>query len=217
MRILVTCGPTYEPLDEVRRLTNFSTGRLGIGLANFLHGAGHEVLVLKGYYATCPEFLQPQSSIFTTTQDLLEKMRAAARASFDAVFHAAAVSDFGFGKIFKRTSATALEPVTSGKFSTRDGNLLAELVPAPKLISHLRALFPGATIVGWKYEVEGNRDQSIALAARQIVDNRTDHCVVNGPAYGAGFGVVAQSGRIQDCVDAPALYAHLNAQIQRPG
>ena len=36
MRCIVTAGPTYEPLDEVRRLTNFSTGRLGIELANFL-------------------------------------------------------------------------------------------------------------------------------------------------------------------------------------
>ena len=36
MNCIVTCGPTYEPLDEVRRLTNFSTGRLGTELANYL-------------------------------------------------------------------------------------------------------------------------------------------------------------------------------------
>jgi len=36
MNCIVTAGPTYEPLDDVRRLTNFSTGRLGTELANFL-------------------------------------------------------------------------------------------------------------------------------------------------------------------------------------
>ena len=41
MNCVVTAGPTYEPLDEVRRLTNFSTGRLGTELANTLTRHGH--------------------------------------------------------------------------------------------------------------------------------------------------------------------------------
>ena len=44
MRCIVTAGPTYESLDEVRRLTNFSTGRLGAQLARFLGERGEFVV-----------------------------------------------------------------------------------------------------------------------------------------------------------------------------
>ena len=53
MRFLVTLGPTYESLDEVRRLTNFSTGTLGTELVNSLTEQGHSVTALRGYYAIC--------------------------------------------------------------------------------------------------------------------------------------------------------------------
>ena len=52
MNCIVTAGPTFEPLDEVRRLTNFSTGRLGMELANFLAARGHKVVLLIGETAT---------------------------------------------------------------------------------------------------------------------------------------------------------------------
>ena len=48
MRCVVTAGPAYEPLDDVRRLTNFSTGQLGTELANYLTTEGHEVTLLSG-------------------------------------------------------------------------------------------------------------------------------------------------------------------------
>ena len=52
MRCIVTAGPTYEPLDQVRRLTNHSTGRLGSELTNYLTQCGHEVTLLIGEQAT---------------------------------------------------------------------------------------------------------------------------------------------------------------------
>ncbi|MFN7139090.1 MAG: phosphopantothenoylcysteine decarboxylase, partial [Limisphaerales bacterium] len=52
MKCIVTAGPTYEELDEVRRLTNFSTGKLGSSLANFLVAQGHEVTLFYGHYST---------------------------------------------------------------------------------------------------------------------------------------------------------------------
>jgi phosphopantothenoylcysteine decarboxylase/phosphopantothenate--cysteine ligase len=41
MKVIVTCGPSYEPIDQVRRLTNFSTGELGVLLSDELARAGH--------------------------------------------------------------------------------------------------------------------------------------------------------------------------------
>src|SRR5436309_8084245 len=52
MHCVVTAGPTYESLDGVRRLTNFSTGRLGSELVNFLAERGHEATLLLGQQAT---------------------------------------------------------------------------------------------------------------------------------------------------------------------
>ena len=52
MNCIVTAGPTFEKLDQVRRLTNFSTGRLGTELANYLTDQGHTVTYAKYYDAT---------------------------------------------------------------------------------------------------------------------------------------------------------------------
>ncbi len=213
MRCLVTCGPTYENLDKVRRLTNFSTGKLGIGLANHLRNDGHDVTVLKGYYAVCTDQCRAPVITFTTTQDLLDRLREAAKEGHDAVFHAAAVSDFAFEKVYKRAESGELQPITSGKFGTRDGNLFAELVPTPKIIGQLRGLFPSAFIAGWKYEVDGSRDSALALGKKQLTENNTDTCVVNGAAYGDGFGIVSRRTEVQHCATAEALYAALSQAI----
>jgi phosphopantothenate---cysteine ligase (CTP) len=104
MNCVVTAGPTFEPLDEVRRLTNFSTGRLGTELANFLAARGHHVTLLLGQLATYHgERKARRIETFTTTADLRERLKNLSAAKPDAVFHAAAVSDFAFGKIWRRT------------------------------------------------------------------------------------------------------------------
>lgn len=191
MRCLVTAGPTYEPLDQVRRLTNFSTGRLGTELANYLAARGHDVTLLIGQLATWHgERHVAKVETFTTTANLSERLQNFAGQQVEAVFHAAAVSDFTFGKVYRRSPQGEMTEVSSGKFSTHDGSLLAELVPTGKIISQLRTWFPQARLVGWKYEVEGNRETVLRLAREQIVACDTNACVANGPAYGLGFGLV---------------------------
>src|SRR5204863_5177018 len=191
MRCIVTAGPTYEPLDQVRRLTNHSTGRPGSELTNYLTQCGHEVTLLIGEQATWRgEREAARVETFTSTDNLRLRLRALADEAWDAVFHAAAVSDFTFGKTFRHDGKGTLHEVQSAKFSTRGEPLLVELVPTAKIISELRGWFPRATIVGWKYEVEGSREQVIEKASRQIFENQTDACVANGPAYGEGFGLV---------------------------
>src|SRR5882672_3572127 len=112
MRCIVTTDPTYEPLDNVRRLTNFSTGRLGTELARFLEGRGHEVKLLLGEQATYRE--GGHADIFTTTSDLRERLQTLASQPANAVFHAAAVSDFGFGKVWTRSVQGELKELESG-------------------------------------------------------------------------------------------------------
>src|SRR5437764_15293475 len=116
MRCIVTAGPTYEPLDEVRRLTNQSTGRLGSELTTYLTECGHEVTLLIGQQATWRgERGTARVETFTTTDNLRLRLRALADESCDAIFHAAAVSDFTFGKVFGRDAKGALHETHSGK------------------------------------------------------------------------------------------------------
>ncbi|HHY87152.1 MAG TPA: DNA/pantothenate metabolism flavoprotein domain protein [Verrucomicrobia bacterium] len=212
MNCIVTAGPTYEALDKVRRLTNFSTGRLGTELANFLAERGHDVTLLIGEQATYDGERRAQRvETFSTTADLREWLQAQAGSGVGAVFHAAAVSDFAFGKVWVRSQGGALTEVKAGKISTRNGTLLAELVPTPKIIADLRDWFPRARLVGWKYEVDGDRAGALEAGERQIRECLTDACVVNGPAYGEGFGVLRPNGK---CFHAEVVSALFNELVR---
>jgi len=211
MNCIVTAGPTIEPLDDVRRLTNFSTGRLGMELANFLTARGHKVTLLIGESATYAGECRAQTvKTFSTTADLRAKLKSFSRKKVDAIFQAAAVSDFAFGKIFTETKAgefTALK--ATKKISTRQGNLLVELLPTPKIIAELRGWFSKTKIVGWKFEADGGRTGALRLAEKQIADCATDACVANGPAYGKGFNLVLADGRKKHFPSAEKLFSAL--------
>ena len=216
MHCVVTAGPTYETMDNVRRLTNFSTGKLGTELANFLVTRGHQVALLIGEQATHGGERQAQQvETFTTTENLREKLQALAEQGFGAVFHAAAVSDFKFGKIWLRSPAGELSEIKSGKISTRQGTLLAELLPTPKIINELRNWYPRARLVGWKFEVDDDRAGVLRAAGEQLARCCTDACVANGPAYGPGFGLVTDGGKhIVHASDDAELFAALEALLR---
>ncbi len=208
MKCIVTAGPTSEPLDEVRRLTNASTGRLGSELANHLVASGHEVTLLLSRTATFPGPVTAQRlERFTTTADLRSVLAAQAGSAIDAVFHAAAVSDYAIGHVFRRDAAGVLTECRERKIPTATAGLLAELIATPKVLDELRSWFPPARLVGWKFEVEGDRNSALRRAREQIARSRTDACVANGPAYGPGFGLVEGDGGCRHLADRPALYA----------
>jgi len=207
---IVTAGPTYEPLDEVRRLTNFSTGRLGSELVNFLSDRGHRVTLLIGQAATWRgERNAAAVQTFTTTLDLLERLRALSGPEVHAVFHAAAVNDFKFGNVWQGIAGEKMRRVRANKIPTRADNLLIELRPTAKVIAELRGFFPNALVVGWKFEVDGSQKAAIEKAERQLAENNTNVCVANGAAYGAGFGIVTGKGKVTHCETTKELFAGL--------
>jgi phosphopantothenoylcysteine synthetase/decarboxylase len=194
MRVIVTCGPSYEPIDEVRRITNFSTGELGLRLTRQLRTAGHEVICFRGEAATWHD-PATASVPFSTNDDLLAKLGAvAATGGVDAVFHAAALADFRVER-----------PRAERKIASRAGELILTLVPATKLLGQLRGLFPSARIVGWKYELDDTREDALAMGRAQITNWGTDACVVNGIAYGAGYGFLSGDGTLVHLIDKAAL------------
>lgn len=205
MNILITCGPSYEPIDQVRRITNFSTGRLGITLANTFTDAGHKVICLKGEQAADPTPLRAQKTIpFTTNDDLAQKLQQLTTEKIDAIFHAAALADFKVASV----QNSAGQKIASAKFPTRAENLTLTLEPTTKVLPKLRLWFPQTKIVGWKYEVTGTREEAIKKALKQIAEASTNACVLNGAAYGPGF-LFCSPGISVPLATLPELCAYL--------
>ncbi len=216
MRCIVTAGGTFESLDLVRRLTNASTGQLGSSLAGYLAAQGHGVTLFRSQSAAAA--MPPAAVVvegFGSTTDLASRFLAGATDERIAIFHAAAVSDFTVGLTYRRVGVdgSELRAVCSSKYSTREGNLLVELRPTPKLLPGLREWYPRALIVGWKFEVEGGRDEALEAGRRQLLEATSDLCVVNGPAHGAGYTILSASGTVEVAADAAELLQLLSGRL----
>lgn len=211
MKVIVTCGPSWEPIDEVRRITNFSTGELGVQLCNTLARAGFEVFCFKGSGATHPgPSEQNYLCLFDTNDDLLELLtQASARHEIAAVFHVAALCDY---KV-QRVEDDQGRACQSAKIASRSGALTINLEPATKVIGELRELFPTSILVGWKYELVGTRKDALAKAARQIIENRTDACVLNGRAFDLGFAFCRHRNSPREFADKAGLVDCLAAWL----
>jgi len=207
MRVVITCGPALAPIDEVRRITNFSTGELGVLLANAFAVAGHEVVCFKGEAATTPLAVIDgvEAHTFSTNDDLAGKLAAVGGAA--AVFHAAALCDYEVASVRDEYG----EILSAKKIPSRAGELNLVLRPARKVLPELPAMFPGARIVGWKYELNGALADALHAGAHQLEDCGTDFCVVNGAAYGEGFGLLDREGRVRHFAGKAELCAGLVA------
>ena len=197
MKVIVTCGPSFEPIDQVRRLTNFSTGELGVHLSIQVARAGFEVFCLKGSGATHPgPSEQCHLSLFDTNDDLLNLLEQTSAAhKIAAVFHVAALCDYKVKRVEDDQGRSCKSP----KIASRSGALTISLEPATKVITKMRHLFPESILVGWKYELTGTRTEALAKAVRQMQENRTDACVLNGQAYGSGFAFCRPTQPIHEC------------------
>ena len=208
MKIIVTTGPSYEPIDEVRRITNFSTGELGVLLGNALAADGHEVFCLRGVASTYPGPMDPrvQHFPFTTNDDLLEQITYLSRTQeIGALLHVAALADYKVKHVIDERGSQQ----DAAKIESRSGSLTLTLEPARKVITKLRRLLPNARIIGWKYELNGSRAEALAKAWKQLRENATDACVVNGRAYGSGFGFCTPPGHVEEIADKPGVVKFL--------
>jgi phosphopantothenoylcysteine decarboxylase/phosphopantothenate--cysteine ligase len=207
MTILITIGPTQEPLDAMRLISNRSTGKLGTLLAATLADQGHTIIALRGTGSTASPIPLERENIrvvsFTTTEDLCSCLKRLSKEErIDAIFHTAAVSDF------------YLPSGGIGKIPTSSGSLTLTLEPTPKLLPRMREWFPSAMIAGWKFEAGGDREEALAAGCSQIATCHTDACVLNGPSYGDGFGVLSKSGTLTHLSDRSTLCTFLAQKVR---
>ena len=187
---IVTAGPASEPIDDVRRITNFATGEIGALLAAELVSSGFDVVLFRGRGATRTD-APPQAAVheFAGNRDLarlLAELSATRANDARAVFHAAALSDYAVTDVRGPDGAPAHENKIPGDLA----RIEITLEPAAKVLPRLRGWFPLARITAWKYELDGSREDAVRAARAQISQGRSHATVVNGAAYGPGFGVL---------------------------
>lgn len=182
MRVLVTAGPTREPLDAVRFLTNASTGRMGIEVARAAADAGHDaVLVLGPTHLAAPEHPRVRVVRVVTAREMLDACLAE-WPSCDALVATAAVSDFRFAS------------PAEGKPEKPAGPVTVELVPNPDVLATLAASKGARRVVGFALQVEDAERR----AREKLVRKNCDLIVLDAPAaMGADrsdFALIARDG-----------------------
>jgi phosphopantothenoylcysteine decarboxylase/phosphopantothenate--cysteine ligase len=166
-RVLMTAGPTREPLDPVRFLTNPSSGRMGAELAREAWRRGAEVTVIYG-----PGQVEMPSSARVVRVQTAEEMGRAVeeelrRQSWDVFVAAAAVADY-----------RPARPAAS-KIPTAEGERLVSLLPTPKILDRVRDLAPSCYIVGFKAETGQDARALCQAARRKLAEARADLVAAN--------------------------------------
>ena len=167
MKILITAGGTNEPIDQVRVLTNRSTGHTGAELARLLAARGHQLTLLRATTAEAvPEIKQLLFDSFDGLDVTLQTLLA--REKFNLIVHAAAVSDYRLARveINGETVAGQLSKLPSG------AQLTLRLSPTHKIIDRLveYARPHRPCVIGFKLTCHATDAQARQAAARVSAD-----------------------------------------------
>jgi len=180
MRIVVTAGPTREYLDDVRFITNASSGRMGYAIARAAARAGHEVDLVSG-----PTMLEPPRSVRVTHVMTTQEMYEATARLFeraDCLIGAAAPADY---RPARRARGKPRKP--TGPFALR-------LRPTVDILGVLGRRKGRRVIVAFALEVQ----DPVRRAVEKMRQKRADAVVLNGPsAMGADRAdatVIARDG-----------------------
>jgi len=178
-RVLVTSGPTREPIDPVRYLSNRSSGKMGHAVASAALRRGAEVVLISG-----PTTLQPPPGAVYVPVQTAEEMREASLqhlASASVVIKAAAVADYRV----ERPSATKI------KSGGKDEGLTLSLVANPDILKELAQRKGGAFLVGFAAETNDVRKH----AADKLRTKGVDLLVVNDVSQ-QGIGFDAEDNQV---------------------
>jgi len=174
-RILIAAGPTREPIDAVRFLSNRSSGRLGLALAEAARDAGWDVTLLLGPIERAPpEGVRTER--FESAAEL-QRLLDARWPEADVQVMAAAVSDY--------------RPTTSivGKLGREDGNVTLELEPTPDLSRRCaERKRPDQLLIGFALE---EPDQLRQRAGEKLRRKGVDAIVANPLATMGDHGIEA--------------------------
>lgn len=171
-KVLITAGPTYEEIDPVRFIGNYSSGKMGYALAVAFQDLGAEVYLISG-----PTHMKAPKGVKLTNVRSADEMLSAVKALFkemSAFVMSAAVSDY-------RPADRAEQ-----KIKKQDNKLGLDLIPNPDILSFLGKERSGnQLLVGFALET----DNALENAKGKLKKKGADYIVLNSiQDHGAGFG-----------------------------
>jgi phosphopantothenoylcysteine decarboxylase/phosphopantothenate--cysteine ligase len=198
-KILVTAGPTREPLDPVRFITNYSSGKMGYAVAVMARRRGAEVTLVSG-----PTSLPvPRGVRFMAVETAVEMRDAVLKAMRNAtvIIKAAAVADY------------RPEMFSGSKIKKKAGPMVLPLARNPDIISEVGKKKGKRILVGFAVET----DQLVEYAKKKMIQKNMDLIVANDITQaGAGFQAETNIVKILDrkggAEDLPLMDKKLVAQ-----
>jgi phosphopantothenoylcysteine decarboxylase/phosphopantothenate--cysteine ligase len=169
-RILITSGPTIEPIDPIRILTNRSSGRTGMELAKEAYTQGAEVTIIHNKERN---LLGIKELKVETAREMIDTCVNELRSGYDVLISAAAIGDF--------TVDPSEAKIASG------GDLHLHLIPTRKLIEAVRNEFPELVIVGFKAETDVSEAELIERSRAKMAKYKLEMVVANDVGKG-GIG-----------------------------
>ncbi|WP_297419257.1 bifunctional phosphopantothenoylcysteine decarboxylase/phosphopantothenate--cysteine ligase CoaBC [Thermococcus sp.] len=181
-RVLVTAGATREYIDPIRYITNASSGKMGVSIAEEAELRGAEVTLVRTR-GSVPSLVENQVEVETVEEMLGAIETELNTKEYDVIVLAAAVSDF---RVKEKTNTK----IKSGR------PLTLELEPTPKIIDRVKGLQPDVFLVGFKAETELSEEELISAAKGQIGRAGSDLVVANTlGAFGSDDNEVLLVGR----------------------
>jgi phosphopantothenoylcysteine decarboxylase/phosphopantothenate--cysteine ligase len=156
LRVVITAGPTHEPIDPVRYIGNRSSGRMGFALAEAAHEAGAAVTLIAGPCALTTPADVKRIDVETAAEMLAAVQQQTPRC--DIFISAAAVADYRVAKIAKQ------------KIKKHDEHLSLELVRTPDILASVASSTPRPFVVGFAAETEALADHAHDKLQRKQLD-----------------------------------------------
>ena len=163
-KIIVTAGGTTEKIDDVRFITNRSSGKMGIAIAQECYMRGADVLLLRAKNTVMPRY-HIKEKIFSTVEELFELINQHIN-EYAFIYHTAAVSDF------------KVKNKINGKVSSNKAVTL-ELKPQIKIIEHIKQINPNIRLIAFKAEFESDRNKLEKSALAKLKQTDADAVIVN--------------------------------------
>ena len=162
-KVLVIGGSTAEKIDDVRVISNLSSGKTAVWLAKNAFYRDADVELWYGQsQESVPGFIKTKR--FTCVNDLLKMLKDTSMKKFDIIFVCAAIADY-------------IPKKQKGKIPSEKNKLVLEMKKAPKIISKLREQAPKTIIIGFK--IEKNTDRLTEKAFDLLKKNHLDFVVGN--------------------------------------
>lgn len=192
MKVLITCGPTWVPVDDVRVISNVSSGRMGHLIAQGFSHNGDEVTLIEGPVTDAIDIKKIRILKYQYFDELAKLLKKECRYGYDVIIHASAVSDFRVSRAVK------------GKLSSSKSPQLS-FVATPKLINDIKIWAPNSLLVGFKLEPNISKAKILSLTKGLFAKAQCDLVVLNsivprykGYAVNADQEIMATASRKED-------------------